>query len=53
MTLVGWLWIALSVVGALVLAALVWFAGPLVSIGDAQPFEGVWLRLVDHPLIVC
>ena len=46
MTMVGWLWIALSIVGALVLAALVWLAGPLVSIGDAQPFEGVVTRLV-------
>src|SRR5271166_2271242 len=46
MTMVGWLWIALSIVGALVLAALVWLAVPLVSIGDAQPFEGVATRLV-------
>ncbi len=46
MTWVGWLWIALSIVGALVLSALVWLAGPLVSVGDAQPFEGVVTRLV-------
>ncbi len=41
MTMVGWLWIALSVLGALVLAAVVWLAGPSISIGDAQPFDGV------------
>ena len=29
MTMIAWLWIALSVLGALVLAALVWLAGPL------------------------
>jgi type VI secretion system protein ImpL len=46
MTRVVWLWIALSVVCALVLAALVWLAGPLVSIGDAQPFEGTVTRLL-------
>src|SRR5436305_3761281 len=46
MTTVAWLWIAFSIVGALVLAALVWLAGPLVSIGDVQPFEGVFTRVV-------
>jgi type VI secretion system protein ImpL len=46
MTVAGWLWIALSILGALILAALVWLAGPLVSIGDVQPFEGVLTRLV-------
>ena len=39
------LWMALSIVGALILSALVWLAGPLVSIGDVQPFEGVLTRL--------
>ena len=45
MTLVAWLWIVLSILAALVLGALIWFAGPLVSIGDVQPFESVWVRL--------
>ena len=45
MTFVAWLWIALSVVAALVLGAVIWVAGPLVSIGEAQPFESVWVRL--------
>ena len=52
MTTIGWLWIALSVAGALVLAAVVWLAGPLVTIGDAQPFEGVVTRLLIITLIL-
>ena len=46
MTTVAWLWIALSIIGALVLSALVWLAGPLVFIGDIQPFEGIFTRLI-------
>src|ERR1700685_4358972 len=49
---IGWLWIALSVLGALVLAAVVWLAAPLVYIGDAQPFEGVVTRLALVTLIL-
>ena len=45
MTFVAWLWIALSVAAALVLAALIWLAGPLVSFGDAQPFDSVGVRV--------
>ncbi|MGO4872113.1 MAG: type VI secretion system membrane subunit TssM [Roseiarcus sp.] len=45
MTIVAWLWIALSIVAALVLAALIWFAGPIVFIGDAQPFDSVGVRV--------
>ncbi len=52
MTSMGWVWIALSVLGALALAAVVWLAGPLVSIGDAQPFEGVVTRLAIVTLIL-
>ena len=52
MTTVSWLWIALSIVGATVLAALVWLAGPLVSIGDVQPVEGVASRLVIIAIIL-
>src|SRR5579863_1656103 len=44
MTLVAWIWIALSVVGAIMFSALVWFAGPIISVGDTQPFDGFWLR---------
>jgi type VI secretion system protein ImpL len=44
MTVVAWIWIALSIIGAITFSALVWFAGPIISIGDAQPFEGFWLR---------
>jgi type VI secretion system protein ImpL len=44
MTVVAWIWIVLSVIGAITFSVLVWFAGPIISIGDAQPFEGFWLR---------
>src|SRR5450755_214639 len=44
MTVVAWIWIALSVLGAITFSVLVWFAGPIISIGDAQPFDGFWLR---------
>ena len=46
MTLMAWLWIGLSILGAIVLAAVVWLAGPLVSIGDVQPFDSVIVRLL-------
>ena len=46
MTVVAWVWIALSVVGAITFSALVWFAGPIISVGDSQPFDGFWLRFV-------
>ena len=45
MTIAAWLWTALSIVAALLLAALIWLAGPLVSFGDAQPFESVGVRV--------
>src|ERR1700723_1243532 len=44
MTVVAWIWIALTIIGAITFSVLVWFAGPIVSIGDAQPFDGFWLR---------
>ena len=46
MTLMAWLWIGLSILGAIVLAAVVWLAGPLVSISDVQPFDSVLVRLI-------
>ncbi len=52
MTLMAWLWIGLSILGAIVLAAVVWLAGPLVSIGDVQPFDSVLVRLIIVLLIL-
>ena len=52
MTMVAWLWIAFSVLGAFVLATVVWLAGPLISIGDAQPFDGAFARLLIIGLIL-
>ena len=45
MTLVFWIWIGLTVVGTIVFSALVWFAGPIISVGDIEPFESLWVRL--------
>ena len=45
MTWAFWLWVALSVLGALLLAALVWFGGPLISVADYAPLEGAGVRL--------
>jgi type VI secretion system protein ImpL len=52
MTSMGWLWIALSVLAALVLAAVVWLGGPLVYFGETQPFDGVLSRLLIIVVIV-
>ena len=52
MTLMAWLWIGLSILGAIVLAAVVWLAGPLISIGDVQPFDSGIVRLLIILLIV-
>jgi type VI secretion system protein ImpL len=41
-----WLWIGLSLLGALLLALLVWFGGPLISVGDYAPLEGTGVRLI-------
>ena len=40
-----WLWIGLSLLGALLLALLVWFGGPLIAIADYAPLEGTGVRL--------
>ena len=52
MTVMAWLWIGLSILGAIVLAAVVWLAGPLVSIGDVQPFDSALVRLIIVVLIL-
>ncbi|HLW92876.1 MAG TPA: type VI secretion system membrane subunit TssM, partial [Roseiarcus sp.] len=46
MNAMAWVWIGLMVLGALIFAAVVWFAGPIIFVGDAEPFESVWLRLL-------
>ncbi|MDB5510574.1 MAG: type secretion protein IcmF [Enterovirga sp.] len=43
MTWKTWLRYACIVVGALALAALIWFAGPLIAFGRIRPFDGFWL----------
>ena len=43
---------AAIVAGALALAALVWWAGPLVAIGDARPLDPTWIRVILVVLIL-
>ncbi|HXT06438.1 MAG TPA: type VI secretion system membrane subunit TssM [Roseiarcus sp.] len=45
MTWAFWLWIALSVLGAVLLALLIWFGGPLISVADYTPLDGTGVRL--------
>src|SRR6202050_5591319 len=52
MTLMAWLWIGLSILGAIILAVVVWLAGPLVSIGDVQPFDSAIVRSIIVALIL-
>ena len=45
MNLATWLRILAILIGALALAALIWFGGPFVAFGDVRPFESFWIRL--------
>lgn len=45
MNLATWLRILAILIGALALAALIWFGGPFVAFGDVRPFESFWVRL--------
>lgn len=40
-----WVKLALVVIGFLAFSAVVWFTGELIGIGEARPFEPVWVRL--------
>ena len=44
MTRMAWLGVAASLLGALVLAVVIWVAGPLIGVGDVRPFEGALVR---------
>lgn len=39
-----WVKLALIVIGFLAYSAVVWFAGPLIGVGDARPFDPAWVR---------
>lgn len=45
MSIAIWLRIAAIVIGTLALAALVWFGGPFIAVGEVRPFESLWVRL--------
>ena len=44
-----WFW---QVFGLLVLGLLIWFVGPMISIGAAAPLAGLWTRIVIIVLLV-
>ena len=44
MTRMGWVGVAFSVLAAIVLAIVIWLAGPLIGFGDVRPFEGALVR---------
>jgi type VI secretion system protein ImpL len=41
-----WLKLSLIIIGFLAFSAVVWFAGPLIGIGETRPFDAVWVRLL-------
>ncbi|MGO4174250.1 type VI secretion system membrane subunit TssM [Bosea sp. TAF32] len=45
MNLATWLRILAIPIGALALAALIWFGGPFLAFGDVRPFESFWVRM--------
>nr|WP_316643659.1 type VI secretion system membrane subunit TssM [uncultured Roseateles sp.] len=38
--------LALILYGLLALAALIWWIGPLIAIGESRPLDGVWTRVI-------
>lgn len=42
----AWLKIVCIVIGLIAIGALVWFAGPLVQVGEARPMDNIWVRVV-------
>jgi len=47
--MIGWI---LSAVGLISVAILVWFGGPLVSIGESQPFEPIANRIITIVIVI-
>ena len=52
MNLATWLRIFAILIGALALAALIWFGGPFVAFGEVRPFESFWVRLAVVVLLL-
>ena len=52
MTMKVWLLLVSYVIGALALAALIWFVGPLVAIAGLRPLDPAWSRWLAIGLIV-
>ena len=41
-----------TVIGVIALCVLIWFAGPLLAIGETRPLDGVWERVGAIALVV-
>lgn len=41
-----WVKIPMILIGLFAFAGIVWFAGPLLGIGESRPFESVWSRVL-------
>ena len=52
MTFANWMWFLFTALAALIFAALVWFGGPALFIGDSQPLESPFTRLLIVILIL-
>ncbi|GJD47750.1 hypothetical protein OPKNFCMD_0460 [Methylobacterium crusticola] len=52
MSVATWLRLGATVLGALALCALIWWAGPLVAVGEVRPFEAAWVRALICAVIV-
>ena len=53
MLFMSWLKRLPVVFGLLCFAAVVWFGGPLIGIGESRPLEPVWLRVTHHRRRAC
>ncbi len=42
----------LTIIGLIALAVLIWFGGPLVSIGESQPFETITSRIITIVIVL-
>jgi len=42
----AWLKIVSIMIGVIAIATLVWFAGPLVQVGEVRPMDSIWVRTV-------
>lgn len=47
-----WIYRVCIAIGIIALIAIIWFAGPLIGVGDVRPLEGFWVRFIIVSLIL-